>query len=229
MWMYCSSDFSWSNPTALSNGSLITTLPSESQTSGCGQLNDGRQSGSVSTSASLPEVWKSSHTCCVFSQGSCPWVMLQFLYLPPPATIGNCLGIQYLFVFEIIWNQLGCHEASLIMILWMSCVFCSIYSMTNLLWYSAHCLCTRKRVWKMFSYLEMCTKTQASFFLNWPTIMKITCDFILHRQSILKITYRVIKLKFQKINCVPPLCTTWDQALHMCKPTTSKSNPRQNH
>lgn len=76
----------------LSNGSLFTTLPSESQTSGCGQLNDGRQSGSVSISASLREVWKSLHTCCVFWQGSCLSVMLQFLYLPPPVKIRNLLG-----------------------------------------------------------------------------------------------------------------------------------------
>ncbi len=117
MSMSCSSDFSWSNLTVVSNGSPVTTLPSESQTSGCGQPSDGRQSGSVATFASLPEVWKSSHTCCVSSPGSCPWVMLRFLYLPAPAKIFfNCLGPQCLFVFETIWNHLGCFESSPIII-----------------------------------------------------------------------------------------------------------------
>lgn len=163
--------------------------------------------------------------------------MLQFLYLPPPAKIGNCLGIQYLFVFEIIWNQLGYHEASLIMIYiyceWL--LFSAALTAWKIYYDTLHTAYVHAKEtvffnWKMFSYLEMCTKTQAHFF-NWPTIIKIKCDFILHQQrSILKIAYRVIKLTLQTMDCVAPLvCTTWDQALHMCKTTTSKSNPQQKH
>lgn len=73
----------------MATGTSVTTSPLEFQTSDCDQLSDGRQSGSVSTSASLHVVWKSLYTCCVFSLGNCLWVVLQFLYLPVPANHVN--------------------------------------------------------------------------------------------------------------------------------------------
>lgn len=73
----------------MATGTLVTTLPLELLTSDCDQLSGGRQSGSLSTSASLHVVWKSSHTCFVFSLGNCLWVVLQFLYLPVPVNHVN--------------------------------------------------------------------------------------------------------------------------------------------
>lgn len=77
--------FVWSMFHSPLQRTMITTSPWVHQTSGCGQPSDGRQSDSVSTCASLHEAWRSAHTCCVSSQGSCPWVTPQFLYLPTPA------------------------------------------------------------------------------------------------------------------------------------------------
>lgn len=72
------------NKDAVSSGDLVTTSPSESQPSCYDQLNHGRQFDSISTSSSLPEAWRSTHTCCVFLQDSYPWGAPLFLCLLSP-------------------------------------------------------------------------------------------------------------------------------------------------
>lgn len=82
----CLSNYSikYDNKAAVSNGTLVTTLPSESQTSGYDRLNHGRQFDSISTSSSLPEAWRSTRICCVFLQDSYLWGVPLFLYLLSP-------------------------------------------------------------------------------------------------------------------------------------------------
>lgn len=85
----------------------ITSVPLGPQTSDCNRPSDGRRYDSASTSASLLEVWKSSHTCCVFVRGSCPSEMRRFLYLLLPTNKRKVkkFGIHFYFKLSAMFSD----------------------------------------------------------------------------------------------------------------------------